>query len=296
MDLKDEVELANTRRKLEMLQARYDELLKRPTEDDVLRTSTIRSVSAISTSSRKKSRAMKRTSPREIETGTASPFAILSRRSRLSSRRTWYGVRGRPANHVAAFGAADHFLSTTQRKPMEPERSLDGAMSRYLPCWSSVVVVGKYQLRRVGAIVAAAADDGGAGVLVLELVGPLPDVAGHVHDAEGARALRVGVDGVGRREQAVGFDELRHGGWIGLVAPGVCAAVGALGRVLPFPFVRQALAGPGGIGASVFERNPGDRLVFPAGRVVPGQCRLCANRGGSCDRPWGDSGSRRRTS
>ena len=29
-----------------------------------------------------------------------------------------------------------HTASTTQRKPMPPERSLHGAISRYLPCWS----------------------------------------------------------------------------------------------------------------------------------------------------------------
>lgn len=44
MNLKDDVELANTRSKLALLEARYEELLKRPSEDDELRASTIRSV------------------------------------------------------------------------------------------------------------------------------------------------------------------------------------------------------------------------------------------------------------
>ncbi len=40
--------------------------------------------------------------------------------------------------------------STTQRKPSVPARSFDGAMSRYLPCWSSRYACGKYQTEFCG--------------------------------------------------------------------------------------------------------------------------------------------------
>src|ERR1017187_1177426 len=54
-----------------------------------------------------------------------------------------------------------------------------------------------------------------------------------------------------------------------LVAPGtaprVPAAVQALRGVLPFPFVRQTLAGPAGVGARIFQRDPGDGPGLPAG-------------------------------
>jgi len=44
VDLENDDQLANTRSKLELLEARYEALLKRPSEDDVLRASTIRSI------------------------------------------------------------------------------------------------------------------------------------------------------------------------------------------------------------------------------------------------------------
>ena len=43
-----------------------------------------------------------------------------------------------------------HAASTTQRKPTLPERSLHGAISRYLPCWSSRYACGKYQCEVCG--------------------------------------------------------------------------------------------------------------------------------------------------
>ena len=42
-------------------------------------------------------------------------------------------------------GDLRHAASTTQRKPMRPDRSLAGAISSSLPCWSSRRVWGKYQ-------------------------------------------------------------------------------------------------------------------------------------------------------
>ncbi len=64
----------------------------------------------------------------------------------------------------------------------------------------------------------------------------------------------------------------RNGAMVPIVAPRIGPAVGALGRILPFPFVRQAFSGPLGVGARVFDRYPGDRLFRPAfgiGTVPP---------------------------
>ena len=46
--------------------------------------------------------------------------------------------------------AAARSASTTQRKPMPPERSLQGAINKYLPCWSSRYACGKYQCEVCG--------------------------------------------------------------------------------------------------------------------------------------------------
>src|SRR4051812_228767 len=43
-----------------------------------------------------------------------------------------------------------HAASTTQRKPTQPERSLPGDISRYLPCWSRRYACGKYQCEVCG--------------------------------------------------------------------------------------------------------------------------------------------------
>ncbi len=45
--------------------------------------------------------------------------------------------RGKDAERAGHDRRPPHPASTTQRKPMPPERSLAGAISRYLPCWSS---------------------------------------------------------------------------------------------------------------------------------------------------------------
>src|SRR5580658_11259122 len=93
-----------------------------------------------------------------------------------------------------------------------------------------------------------AAQDGRASVLVAEFIGPLRDVAFEVEDAERARGFCVRVHICKRGHHAAVI-----GGWYGLhipiISPRVCAAVGGLRGVLPFPIVREALAGPCGVGA-----------------------------------------------
>ena len=52
--------------------------------------------------------------------------------------------------------------------------------------------------RSLGPVVAAAHENGGAGVVVPIFVGPLPDVSHQVHDPEGTCAGRVRIHVVGR--------------------------------------------------------------------------------------------------
>ena len=56
------------------------------------------------------------------------------------------GAEGRPKRACYR----DYFASTTQRKPSAPARSLDGAISRYLPCVLSLYPCGKYHIEPCG--------------------------------------------------------------------------------------------------------------------------------------------------
>jgi len=113
-----------------------------------------------------------------------------------------------------------------------------------------------------------AANDGGAGVVVAEFIGPLRNISNQIEEAEGAGALRVCVD-VGERGAGMASVGGRNVCGVPIVAPGVEARIGGLRGVLPFPFVREALAGPGGVGTSIFERHPGDGFRVPAGGEIP---------------------------
>ena len=75
------------------------------------------------------------------------------------------------------------------------------------------------------------------------------------------------VDGIGARHGAAGDGRGNVGG-LPEVAPGIGAAVGALRGKLPLPLVRQALAGPLGVGARIFKRDPGDGAIVPALRIA----------------------------
>src|SRR6202022_743606 len=114
--------------------------------------------------------------------------------------------------------------------------------------------------RALGTVVTATAQGGGAGMVVEILVGPLPDIAGHIHDAEWTGSEGMGVDG--RRASEIAAQvALGDGLVIPVVAPRIQPAIGALRGVLPFPFMREALAGPLRIGAGIFERDPGDGAI-----------------------------------
>src|ERR1035438_789778 len=153
----------------------------------------------------------------------------------------------------------------------EPER----ARTIFGRCHQQVLAVlvetvgaGEIPAASAGAIVAAAAQDGGARMLILVFIGPLPDVAREVHHAERAGAFRESID-IGGSAQLAAVLGRGHAGVAGGVAPRIHTVVGTLRGVLPFPFVRQALAGPTGVGARVFQRHPGHRLVAPSGGKVP---------------------------
>lgn len=106
-------------------------------------------------------------------------------------------------------------------------------------------------------------------MFIAVFVGPLRDISDHIQKAERARAVRVCVD---VREGGARVAAIRGGnfGGVPIAAPGVWARVSGLRRVLPFPLMRQALAGPCGVGARVFERNPGDGFGVPAGGKISG--------------------------
>src|SRR5262249_22626023 len=109
-------------------------------------------------------------------------------------------------------------------------------------------------------VVTAASQNPAAGMFVDVFIGPLPDVAHQIHNAERARSTRVCGDAVGT-SHVPAFVRRRDDRRVPLVAPWVFALVGSLGVVLPFPLVRQALASPLSIGARIFKRDPSNGLV-----------------------------------
>src|SRR5580698_8890358 len=120
--------------------------------------------------------------------------------------------------------------------------------------------------RALRLIVAAAAQNAAARVLIGKLLSPLPHISYQVHHAEGTGSLRMGIDSIRASHGArlVGYG---HRTVIPLVAPGIQAAICALGSVLPLPLVGQALSSPTRIGARVLLGDPRHRLVLPSLRV-----------------------------
>src|ERR1700750_1361721 len=92
------------------------------------------------------------------------------------------------------------------------------------------------------------AHDSRARVLIAIFVGPLRDTAFEVHDAKRTRALREGAYIRECMLRRSGID-WRQRVCVPVVAPRIQTLARRLGGILPLPLVRQALAGPGGIGA-----------------------------------------------
>src|SRR5208282_4395048 len=120
--------------------------------------------------------------------------------------------------------------------------------------------------RSLRLVVTSAAQNSAAGVLVEIFIRPLPDVADQIHHAERACAFWMSRDSIGAAHGSALVRRWNRGS-IPLISPRIKPAVGARGGVLPFPFVRQALASPGGVRARILQRNPGDRFVRPTLRV-----------------------------
>lgn len=91
--------------------------------------------------------------------------------------------------------------------------------------------------------VAAASQDGGAGMLINIFVSLPPDIPNHVHNAEWAGAFGMSVDVSGRLHQSTMIGQ-GHSLRVPLVPPGVGSPIRTLFGVLPFPFVRQPLSSP----------------------------------------------------
>src|SRR2546425_3970792 len=119
--------------------------------------------------------------------------------------------------------------------------------------------------RTLRLVVTAAAQYSCPCVVVRIFVRPLPDVACEVFHPERAGAARMSGNIIGAAKNTPLFRK-GYGGCVPLLSPGIKASVISLGRILPLPFVREPLARPAGIGARIFERYPGNRIVRPAVR------------------------------
>src|ERR1700729_3993756 len=109
-------------------------------------------------------------------------------------------------------------------------------------------------------------------MLVDILIRPLPHVSYQVHHAISTRASGMGIDIVGLRYRTP-FRRYRYSVGFPAISPWIDPRrIATLRRILPLPLMREPLAGPLGIGPSIFERDPGYRLVSPAlrkGAVSP---------------------------
>src|SRR6266481_5540253 len=119
--------------------------------------------------------------------------------------------------------------------------------------------------RTLRLVVASSAQNSTPRMFVGEFVRPLPHVADKVHHSKRTSSFRMRVDGIRTAHRPV-LIRFRNGGRVPLVAPGIDAAIGALRRILPLPFVRQTLLYPGGVSSRILECNPSNGPIIPARR------------------------------
>jgi len=89
-------------------------------------------------------------------------------------------------------------------------------------------------------------------------VGPLPNVADHIHYTQRTRARGMGIHVIGRRQSTslIGHRNIRR---VPGISPGIKAIlVTSLGCILPLPLVGQPLAGPLRVSACILQRYPRD--------------------------------------
>ena len=107
---------------------------------------------------------------------------------------------------------------------------------------------------------------GGVGIRLVPAVGPLPDVAGHVHDAVGAGAAFKRAD---RRDIADPRIPDVRSFRIERISPGKLPSVGSPRRLLPLRFGRKAFPRPAAVMIGLIPIDIGDRVVFPSGGDAP---------------------------
>src|ERR1700733_2082714 len=133
---------------------------------------------------------------------------------------------------------------------------------------SQLISLRKIPYGSLGLVIAAAPQNATSRVLVLKFFGPLPHVPDQVQDAKRVCPLWVRVDRIWSAHCAALVWRRNCGGIPG-VSPWVDASIRPLGCILPLPFVRQTLSGPARIGARIFKRHPGHRLVIPTRGISP---------------------------
>ena len=124
------------------------------------------------------------------------------------------------------------------------------------------ICLGEIPDRSLRLVVTSASQDSASSVLVEKFIGPLPNVADHVHHSERACGFWMSGDGI-RTSHRSALVRSGDRGSIPLIPPRIKPAIGALGSILPLPFARQPLSSPGRIRARILQGNPGDRLVCP---------------------------------
>ena len=134
------------------------------------------------------------------------------------------------------------------------------------------VSVGSARLDEVAAA-GAAAHHAPAGVAIVFVRGPLPDIAGHVVDTVWAGSLRVAAHLAGpawvlARAGTFVFEIAPIGAaTVEFIAAGLFAAVSPTRRLFPFVFTGQAAASKGAKGVRFMPVHVGDRQFRILGQI-----------------------------
>ena len=194
---------------------------------------------------------------------TIDPIGTLENEVACIRAKSYIADSREDDRHRAAYSA-----SRTQRKSDAAGAIVAGRHQQQLAVFVVAIGLRKVPDGTLRLVVLAAAHDGRASMLVGVFIGPLPDVAHHIHHAVRARASGWASTASGPRMERPWSGEGTLAK-LPFTAPRISAAVGALRRKLPLPLVRKALAGPFGVGASIFQGNPGDRAIVPACGKLP---------------------------
>src|SRR6267143_2216402 len=108
------------------------------------------------------------------------------------------------------------------------------------------ICLGEIPDRSLRLVITCASQNSTPCMLIQKFIRPLPHIANQVHYSVGTRSFRMSGHGIGTSHCAA---LVRNGDSrsIPLISPRIEAPIRALGSILPFPFARQSLPGPGGI-------------------------------------------------